>query len=167
MPSATRSKIAPIFLSRKKAGILEPEKLTFTFEPIGMLRTPWSEKFGVPRQSLMISEAWGLLRLSPHYRAALSQLETFSHLWLVFVFHKHRQGPWKPIIEPPRLGVRDIGVFASRSPDRPNPIGLSAVKLERIEDRGQGGIDIHVSGVDLLDETPILDIKPYVPYADS
>src|SRR5690606_25702182 len=87
-------------------------RVKYTFESIGMLRTPWTEKFGVPRQSLMISEAWGVLKLRPHpdYRAALSQLETFSHVWLVFVFHRNKSAAWRPIIEPPRLGVRDIGV---------------------------------------------------------
>lgn len=143
--------------------------MTYTFTPLGHLRTPFTEKFGVPRQSLMTTEAWGKLKLAdePQMRAALQQLERFSHLWLVFVFHKECGKPWRPTIEPPRLGVpKNIGVLASRSPHRPNPLGISAVKLERIDWEAPGGIEIHVSGVDLLDGTPILDIKPYLPFAD-
>ena len=97
-------------------------------------------------------------------------LETFSHLWVVFVFHAHGLGDARveASIRPPRLGgARKVGVLASRSPHRPNPIGLSAVKLERIDLDAAGGIEIHVTGVDVLDGTPVLDIKPYLPYADS
>jgi len=94
-------------------------------------------------------------------------LEGFSHLWLVFAFHGVPAGRWRPTVRPPRLGGnRRLGVFATRSPFRPNPIGLSAVALDRITTE-QGRITLHLSGVDLLDGTPVLDIKPYVPYADA
>ncbi len=135
---------------------------------IGTLHTVFKEKFGVPRQSGMMSEAKGVLKLQPDpkFRAALSRLEAFSHLWIVFVFHK-AGGAWHPIVDPPRdTEFKNIGVFASRSPHRPNPIGLSGVKLESIDYDAVGGIEIHVSGVDILDGTPVLDIKPYLPYAD-
>ena len=103
-----------------------------------------------------------------HLRTAVRGLEEFSHLWLVFIFHRHDARNWKPSIRPPRLGgAKKVGVLASRSPHRPNPIGLSAVKIERIDLDAEGGPEIHVSGVDILDGTPLLDIKPYIPYADS
>jgi tRNA-Thr(GGU) m(6)t(6)A37 methyltransferase TsaA len=140
------------------------------FLPIGILHTDFTEKFGVPRQSMMIREARGVLKLNPDpmYRVALNHLETFSHVWLVFVFHKTGEKEWRPTIRPPRVGApRRVGVFASRSPHRPNAIGISAVKLERIDLDAPGGIEIHLSGVDLLDGTPVLDLKPYIPYADS
>ncbi len=138
-------------------------------KPIGILKTCFTEKFGVPRQSLMMSEARGVLKLNPdpNYPAALHHLDQFTHLWLIFVFHKNG-GTWRPTIDPPRLGApKHMGVFASRSPHRPNPIGLSVVKLDRIDLAAQGGIEIHLSGVDILDGTPVLDVKPYLPYADS
>ncbi len=137
--------------------------------PIGFMKTCFNEKFGVPRQSLMMSEAKGTLKLNPDpaYSSALNHLDTFSHLWIVFVFHQHLKKGWKPTIRPPRVDApRKVGVFASRSPHRPNPIGISAVKLERIDLRAPGGIEIHLSGVDILNGTPVLDIKPYLPFAD-
>lgn len=118
----------------------------------------------------MMSEATGILKLNPdpRYRAALSRLDEFSHIWLIFVFDKNKKGDWHPVIDPPRdQRNRDVGVFASRSPHRPNPIGISAVKLERIDYDAPGGVEIHVSGVDILDGTAVLDIKPYLPYADK
>ncbi len=139
------------------------------FPPIGVIRTNFTEKFGVPRQSMMISEALGVLKLDPNpsFRAALNHLDRFTHVWVVFVFHQSLEKGWRPTIRPPRVDApRRVGVFASRSPHRPNPIGLSAVKLERIDLDAPGGIEIHLSGVDLLDGTPVLDIKPYLPYAD-
>ena len=140
-----------------------------SFPPIGTLKTCFAEKFGVPRQSMMTTEARGVLKLNPDpsYRAALNHLDQFSHVWVVFVFHQNG-GTWRPTIDPPRLDApKSMGVFASRSPHRPNPIGLSAVKLDRIDFDAEGGIEIHLSGVDILDGTPVLDIKPYLPYADS
>jgi tRNA-Thr(GGU) m(6)t(6)A37 methyltransferase TsaA len=139
------------------------------YPPIGILKTCFAEKVGVPRQSGMMSEALGTLKLHPHphFRAALEGLDQFSHLWILFVFHKNPERTWRPTIEPPRLGItKKMGVFASRSPHRPNPIGLSVVKLEYIDYSAEGGIEVHLSGVDILDGSPVLDVKPYLPYAD-
>jgi tRNA-Thr(GGU) m(6)t(6)A37 methyltransferase TsaA len=144
--------------------------MSITFEPIGILHTCFKEKFGIPRQPRLVRGAHGILKLndSPFLRNAVRELETFSHIWLIFVFHRHDSKNWKPSIRPPRLGgAKKVGVLASRSPHRPNPIGLSAVKLEAIDLNALGGIELHLSGVDILDETPILDIKPYLTYADS
>jgi len=135
--------------------------------PIGTLHTCFREKFGVPRQPLMIPAATGVLKLKddPAYRDALRGLESFSHVWIVFLFHKAGERAWRPTVETPRVEAEGkIGVFASRSPHRPNAIGLSAVKLDRIDFEK---LEVHVSGVDILDGTPVLDIKPYLPYADS
>lgn len=140
----------------------------YSVQPIGSIRTPFLEKFGVPRQSLMTPSAKGELILprTPEWTASVQHLERFSHLWLVFWFDRSH-ADWTPTIEPPRIDAPPrVGVFASRSPDRPNPIGLSVVRLDGIDLHHPDGISIQVSGVDLLDQTPILDIKPYVPYAD-
>lgn len=113
--------------------------------------------------------ARAVIKLRPHpaFRAALNRLDEFSHIWIIFVFHKNSAREWQPVIDPPSLtATKEVGVFASRSPHRPNPIGMSAVKLESIDWEAKGGIELHVSGVDLLDGTPVLDIKPYLPYAD-
>lgn len=142
----------------------------FQFEPIGILHTCFKEKFGIPRQPGLVPHATGVLKLKddPFYRSAVRELEKFSHLWVIFVFHQHDAKNWKPSIRPPRLGgAKKVGVLASRSPHRPNPIGLSAVKLERIDFDAPGGIELYLSGVDCLDGTPVLDIKPYVAYTDS
>ncbi len=117
----------------------------------------------------MVSASWGILKLNkdPNFFAALGELDRFTHLWLLYDFHLHPPGNWRPTIEPPRLSqTKRVGVFASRSPHRPNAIGLSAVKLEKIDRYAPGGIEIFVSGLDIMDGTPILDIKPYLPYAD-
>ncbi len=119
---------------------------------------------------MMISQARGVLKLNPDpaYLNSLSHLHEFSHLWIIFVFHKNIEKGWKPLINPPRLEApRQVGVFASRSPHRPNPIGMSVVKIEEIDFLAPGGIEIHLSGLDILDGTPVLDIKPYLPFADS
>ena len=140
------------------------------YQTIGLMKTCFQEKFGVPRQSMMVTEARGILKLNPDplYRDALRHLETFSHIWIVFLFHDHLGMQWRPTIAPPRIDApAKVGVFASRSPHRPNPIGLSVVRLEKIDFDAKGGIEIEVSGVDLLNGTPVIDIKPYVPYADS
>jgi tRNA-Thr(GGU) m(6)t(6)A37 methyltransferase TsaA len=108
------------------------------------------------------------LRDDAFFPNAVRRLESFSHVWVVFVFHEHDAKHWKPSIRPPRLGgAEKVGVLASRSPHRPNPIGLSACKLDGVEITPQGRVLIRVSGVDILDGSPILDIKPYLPYADS
>ncbi len=146
---------------------------SWTFEPIGIAHTCFKEKFGIPRQPGLVATATGTLKLFTHHsgeelKGALKSLEGFSHLWVIFVFHEHDAKKWKPGIRPPRLGGnRKVGVLASRSPHRPNPIGLSVVKIEDVRPDAAGGAEIDVSGVDLLDGTPILDIKPYIEYADS
>ena len=133
-------------------------------KPVAVIHTPFKEKFGIPRQPGVVKDACGVIELiAPFNRPEmLKGLEAFSHLWLIWQFHAVPDGEWKPTVRPPRLGGnKRVGVFASRSPFRPNPIGLSVVKLDAIE-----GGSIMVSGVDLMDATPILDIKPYVPYSD-
>jgi tRNA-Thr(GGU) m(6)t(6)A37 methyltransferase TsaA len=142
----------------------------FHFKAIGFVRSPFKDKFGIPRQPGLVSSAKGMIKISaaPDLKTALKSLEEFSHLWIVFVFHEHGGRGWKPSIRPPRLGgSKKVGVLASRSPHRPNPIGISAVQIERIEIDAEGGPEIYITGHDLLDGTPVLDIKPYLPYADS
>jgi tRNA-Thr(GGU) m(6)t(6)A37 methyltransferase TsaA len=144
--------------------------MVYEFNPIGIAQTPFTQRFGIPRQPGLVPGAKGILKLGsdPDLVHAIKGLEQFTHLWIVFVFHAHGGNKWKPTIRPPRLGGKaKMGVLASRSPHRPNPIGLSAVQLERIDFDAKGGPEIHVNGIDLLDGTPILDIKPYIPYADS
>jgi tRNA-Thr(GGU) m(6)t(6)A37 methyltransferase TsaA len=144
--------------------------MKFEFNPIALIRTPFTQRFGIPRQPGLVPEAKGVIKFlpDPDYIHALKGMEQFSHLWIVFVFHSHGGNKWKPTIRPPRLGGKEkMGVLASRSPHRPNPIGLSVVEIEKIDLKAPGGAEIHVKGVDLLDGTPILDIKPYIPYADS
>lgn len=144
--------------------------MKYEFEPIGFARTPFTQRFGIPRQPGLVPSAKAILKIGsdPDFKHALKTLEQFSHLWIIFVFHSHGGNKWKPTIRPPRLGGKaKVGVLSSRSPHRPNPIGLSAVEIERIDLDAEGGPEIHVNGIDLLDGTPILDIKPYIPYADS
>jgi tRNA-Thr(GGU) m(6)t(6)A37 methyltransferase TsaA len=119
---------------------------------------------------MMISQARGILKFNPDqaYLDSLKYLNEFSHLWIIFVFHKNIEKGWKPLIIPPRIEApKQVGVFASRSPHRPNPIGMSVVKIEEIDLSAPGGIELHLSGLDILDGTPVLDIKPYLPFADS
>lgn len=136
--------------------------------PIGKIYTPFKEKFGVPRQSLMLPKARGVIVLNsdPRFYDAIRCLKDFSHLWIIFKFEDLGRD-WQPLVSPPRLDAPSrVGVFATRSPYRPNPIGMSVVELDYIEDNPKSEIKIHVRGVDLLDQTLILDIKPYVPYVD-
>ncbi|NOX76212.1 MAG: tRNA (N6-threonylcarbamoyladenosine(37)-N6)-methyltransferase TrmO [Gammaproteobacteria bacterium] len=143
--------------------------MEYPFQIIGIIRSCFKEKFGVPRQPGLATEARATLELQPPYDRpeSLTGLEGFSHLWVVFVFHQALRDGWRPTVRPPRLGGnRRIGVFASRSPFRPNPIGLSVVALEKI-DTSSAGCHLHLRGADLLDGTPVLDIKPYVPYCDA
>ncbi len=147
------------------------EKLTI--EPIAHIRTDFKDKFGIPRQSGRVNELAGTVIFEPKYRNpdALREIESFSHLWLIFGFsmaNRENSGTWSPTVRPPRLGGnRKVGVFASRSPFRPNSLGLSCVKLISVEQTEKYGTVLNVSGVDLLDNTPIYDIKPYLPFADS
>ncbi len=142
----------------------------FEFEPIGLCRSPYTDKFGIPRQPRLVTAAEARIELLPPYdrEEAFAGLEGFSHVWLLFVFHQDcLQAGWRAQVRPPRLGGRDkVGVFASRSPYRPNPIGISAVAQHGLERQGKR-LMLRVAGADLLDGTPILDIKPYVPYADA
>lgn len=137
--------------------------------PIAHIRSDFSSKFGVPRQAGLVEELRAAIVFEPPYRApeALRGIEGFSHLWLIWEFSKNKRQNWSPTVRPPRLGGNQrMGVFATRSPFRPNPIGLSCVKLEGVELSGPDGPVLVVSGADLVDGTPIFDIKPYIPYAD-
>lgn len=139
-------------------------------EPVAHIHTDFPSKFGIPRQSGVVPALQGQIVFCTKYRNAdaLRGLEGFSHLWLIWQFSANRQNGWQPMVRPPRLGGnRQVGVFASRSPFRPNGLGLSVVKIERIELETPQGPVIHVLGADLMDGTPIFDIKPYVAYADS
>lgn len=141
--------------------------MKFTFEPIGHIRSCFSEKFGIPRQPGLVPDAPAVVEIEPAFQRieAFQALEGFSHIWILFVFHQCRS-TWKTTVRPPRLGGnRRVGVFASRSGFRPNPIGQSVVELVSIE-AGRGSVRLHIKGVDLLDTTPVIDIKPYLPYAD-
>lgn len=137
--------------------------------PIAYIKSDFPEKFGIPRQSGLVEELTATVVFQPPYRVpdALRGLEGFSHLWLIWEFSQARRESWSPTVRPPRLGGnKRLGVFATRSPFRPNPIGLSCVRLLEVrQDREQGTVLV-VSGADLLDGTPIYDIKPYLPYAD-
>ncbi|BBO77173.1 tRNA (N6-threonylcarbamoyladenosine(37)-N6)-methyltransferase TrmO [Desulfosarcina widdelii] len=145
---------------------MEPD---FTYHPIGVIRSCFTEKFGIPRQPGLVTAARAMLEVfSPYdHDEAFRDLDEFSHLWVLFVFHGIPAGKWRPTVRPPRLGGnRRTGVFATRSGFRPNPIGMSAVSLEGIR-RQNGKLLLELSGIDLLDQTPVLDIKPYLPYADA
>lgn len=135
---------------------------------IAKISTGFTEKFGIPRQSGLVDTKAKII-FEPEYRNkdALRGIETYSHLWLIWGFSEIEQNGWRPMVRPPRLGGnKRVGVFATRSPFRPNPIGLSSVELEKVEQVEGKGIVIHVKGADLLDGTPIYDIKPYLPYVD-
>lgn len=137
---------------------------------IAHIHTDFNEKFGIPRQSGLVKNATGVITFEPEYRAveAFRGLEGYSHIWLLWEFSEAKREHWSATVKPPRLGGNTrMGVFATRSPFRPNPIGLSSVKLEKIDLNTEQGPMLYVSGVDLLDGTPILDIKPYLPYTDS
>lgn len=138
--------------------------------PIAVIRTEFSEKFGVPRQSGLASGLRGRIVFNEEYRnpRSLRGLEDFSHLWLIWEFSANRSGDWHAEVRPPRLGGNSyMGVFATRSPFRPNPLGLSCVEIDHIESDTPDGPVIYVKGADLMDGTPIYDIKPYIRYADS
>lgn len=138
-------------------------------KPIARIHTDFSEKFGVPRQAGLAPSLTGKIVFEPEYRniRAVRELDGFSHIWLIWEFSQCSDSKFSPTVRPPRLGGnRRVGVFASRSPFRPNRLGLSCVKIEKIETDGENAPIITVSGVDMTDGTPIYDIKPYIPIAD-
>ena len=145
-----------------KAGNAERGERNLTLAPIGVVRTPFLERASAPRQGFLAGDVAGQLVLErgKNFEDALSDLEGWEYLWVLYWFHENTT--WRPKVLPPRSAHKRRGVFATRSPHRPNPIGLSVVRLERVE-----GLTVHVKGVDMLDGSPLLDIKPYVPAADA
>ena len=147
--------------------------MEYPFRPIATLHTCFKEKFGIPRQMNLVKDAPATLIFLPEFakEEAVRELSGFSHIWILFVFHKAitKDWParnWPTMVRPPRLGGnKRVGVFASRSPFRPNPVGMSAVELKSVEITTRGPV-LHLTGVDILDQTPVLDIKPYLPYSD-
>ena len=138
-------------------------------KPIAYIHNDYTAKFGIPRQSGIVEEVVSTIVFDPQYRnlEAFRGIEGYSHLWLVWIFSEAIRDTWSPTVLPPRLGGKTrMGVFATRSPFRPNPIGLSSVKLVGFEQTKDGPV-LHVAGADLMDGTPILDVKPYLPYTDS
>ena len=143
---------------------------TFVLHPIAHIQSDFADKFGIPRQSGLVDALRARIVFEPDYRdpSAFRGLEQFSHIWLVWQFTRAVRDKWSPTVRPPRLGGNTrVGVFATRSPFRPNPIGLSCVRLEKVEQDPARGPVLLVRGADLLDGTPIYDIKPYIPFADS
>jgi tRNA-Thr(GGU) m(6)t(6)A37 methyltransferase TsaA len=143
--------------------------MTLQLKPIGILHAPFKEKFAVPRQAGLVMSMEAQLELFEEFShgETLRGLDAFSHIWLIFAFHHNLERGWHPTVRPPRLGGnRRVGVFASRSPFRPNPLGLSAVALMRVDTRPKQAI-LHLRGADLVDGTPVYDIKPYLPYSDA
>lgn len=141
----------------------------YSIEPIGIIETPYKEKFAVPRQPRLVPAATARVKLlgDANSPEAVRGLDQFSHVWLLFLFDQNLEAGWKPTVRPPRLGGNErIGVFASRSTFRPNGIGMSAVEVKGVTKKGDQ-IYIDVGSVDLVDGTPIVDIKPYIPYSDS
>jgi tRNA-Thr(GGU) m(6)t(6)A37 methyltransferase TsaA len=140
---------------------------SFTFSSIGTLHSCYKEKFGVPRQPRLATEVISELVLSSCYPIdSVREIEQFTHVWLIFIFDQVKIGAWKPLVRPPRLGGNQrIGVFASRSMFRPNPIGMSAVELLEVR-HYEGKVSLLLRGCDLVDGTPVIDIKPYLPYSD-
>jgi tRNA-Thr(GGU) m(6)t(6)A37 methyltransferase TsaA len=141
---------------------------SWTMQPIGTLASCYKEKFAIPRQPALVPSSEATLTLLPPYDQpdAVRGLEGFSHVWIVFVFHETAGQGWRPTVRPPKLGGNQrMGVFATRSTFRPNPIGLSVARLASIST--EGGVRLHLRGIDLLDGTPVLDIKPYLGYADA
>ncbi|WP_061322492.1 tRNA (N6-threonylcarbamoyladenosine(37)-N6)-methyltransferase TrmO [Serratia rubidaea] len=141
----------------------------FVVNQIGTIRSPYKEKFAVPRQPGLVEDGGGELLLLPPYNQAeaVRGLEAFSHLWVMFIFHQTMAGGWRPTVRPPRLGGNArMGVFATRSTFRPNPIGMSLVELKKVRIQG-GEVVLELGSLDLVDGTPVVDIKPYLPFAES
>lgn len=149
----------------------ERRETEMKIKEIGHIQTDFPEKFGVPRQSGLVEGLVGRIVFQPEYRMkeAFRGLEGFSHIWIIWEFSEVEEGSsWHPTVRPPVLGGnKRMGVFATRSPFRPNRIGLSSVKLERVDYDAEDGPVLYVSGIDMVDGTPVLDIKPYIAYADS
>lgn len=146
------------------------KKSVQTISPVAYFRSPFTEKFGIPRQSGLVSDLHGRIVFVEEWRneEALRGIEDFDYLWLIWEFTAHRDARKSPTVRPPLLGGnRRMGVFATRSPFRPNNLGLSCVRLERVEWETPEGPVVHVLGADLMDGTPIYDVKPYLPYADA
>ncbi|GLX80182.1 tRNA (N6-threonylcarbamoyladenosine(37)-N6)-methyltransferase TrmO [Thalassotalea insulae] len=142
---------------------------TFQLNTLGVVTSPYDEKFAIPRQPGLVSAAKGKITLTGDANNVelVRGLEQFSHIWLLFIFHGTAEQGWKPLVRPPRLGGnKKLGVLATRSTFRPNPIGMSVVKLDEIKVNNKQ-VELHISGLDLLDNTPIIDIKPYIPYSDA
>ena len=140
-----------------------------TIQAIARMHSDFPTKFGIPRQSSLVDDLRSTIVFEPEFRNpdALRGIEEFSHLWIIWQFSEAVRSDWSPIIRPPRLGGNTrLGVFASRSPFRPNSLGLSSVKILGLEQTAKFGTVIHVAGADLMDGTPIFDIKPYIPYSD-
>ena len=141
----------------------------FRMRRIATIRSCYPQRFGIPRQAGLVKSAKAriVFEATQDNELAIRDIDSFSHLWVVFVFHKQNYSGFKPLVQPPRLGgKKSVGVYATRSPNRPNPIGLSAVPLEHVE-YGSAEILLHITTGDFLDGTPVLDIKPYIPFADS
>ena len=141
----------------------------FQFEQIGVIRSPYKEKFAVPRQPGLVKSCGGELHLiAPYNQAeAVRGLEAFSHLWVLFIFHQTMEGGWRPTVRPPRLGGNArMGVFATRSTFRPNPVGMSLVELKDIRCQ-KDRVILELGSLDLIDGTPVVDIKPYLPFAEA
>ncbi|MGD2118290.1 MAG: tRNA (N6-threonylcarbamoyladenosine(37)-N6)-methyltransferase TrmO [Chromatiales bacterium] len=143
-------------------------KETYSIEPIGIVHSPFQEKFGIPRQAGLVDVDCRIELLPPYNQPeAVDGLEGFSHIWVTFVFHQAIETPWRPGVRPPRLGGnRKVGVFASRAPVRPNYLGLSVVRLQQVIAE-PNKVELLVSGIDVVDGTPVVDIKPYISYSDS
>ena len=144
--------------------------MDITIRPIARMRSDFPTNFGIPRQSGLVEELRSTIVFEPEFRNpdTLRGIEGFSHLWLIWQFSEAVRDNWSPTVRPPRLGGNTrMGVFATRSPFRPNNLGLSCVKLLGVEHTGDQGTVLHVAGADLMDGTPIFDIKPYIPYSDS
>ncbi|MDC9594944.1 tRNA (N6-threonylcarbamoyladenosine(37)-N6)-methyltransferase TrmO [Xenorhabdus sp. IM139775] len=141
----------------------------FHFTQIGTIHSPYKEKFAIPRQPGLVEDGTGQLELLAPYNQvdAVRGLEQFSHLWIIFVFHQTMEGGWNPLVRPPRLGGNaKMGVFATRSTFRPNPVGMSLVELKNIQCENNRVI-LELGSLDLVDGTPVIDIKPYLPFAES
>jgi tRNA-Thr(GGU) m(6)t(6)A37 methyltransferase TsaA len=141
----------------------------FSVEQIGVIRSPYKEKFAVPRQPGLVKSCGGELHFIPPYNQpdAVRGLEAFSHLWVLFIFHQTMEGGWRPTVRPPRLGGNArMGVFATRSTFRPNPVGMSLVELKGIRSQKESVV-LELGSLDLVDGTPVVDIKPYLPFAEA